>query len=116
MKILQEVTDWDGGTPNHIYWVLGSGKLYAYQPWGGEAVVFKNPLTFERSRRKFNTLKTLPDPKPQYPTVEVPGSAGKTYTVTLSPEPRCECAGFQFRGKCKHINTAMEQAQTENDE
>lgn len=104
MKLLQEVTKWPGNTPNHIYHVLSNGKMYAYQPLGGEAVVFKNPLTFDRARRKFVTLSTVPDPKPQWPTVEVQGSKGNTYTVTLCDPPVCDCAGFAFRGKCKHIN------------
>tara|TARA_Y100001963_G_scaffold92730_1_gene127617 strand:- start:581 stop:922 length:342 start_codon:yes stop_codon:yes gene_type:complete len=37
-------------------------------------------------------------------TIEVKGSKGKTYKVTKQGDKwKCQCSGFQFRGKCKHI-------------
>lgn len=37
-------------------------------------------------------------------TIEVKGSRGNTYKVTKQGDNwKCECSGFQFRGKCKHI-------------
>ena len=36
--------------------------------------------------------------------IEVKGSKGNTYKVTKQGNKwKCECSGFQFRGKCKHI-------------
>jgi hypothetical protein len=36
-------------------------------------------------------------------TVEVAGSKGSVYHVTISPQGRsCTCSGFQFRKSCKH--------------
>lgn len=35
--------------------------------------------------------------------VEVQGSKGKTYTVTLGKNRSCTCPGFTFRGSCRHI-------------
>jgi len=36
--------------------------------------------------------------------IEVKGSKGNTYKVTKQGDKwKCECSGFQFRGKCKHI-------------
>ena len=35
---------------------------------------------------------------------EVQGSKGNTYKVTKQGDKwKCQCSGFQFRGKCKHI-------------
>ncbi len=36
-------------------------------------------------------------------SIEVPGSKGKTYTVSLGRNKNCTCPGFIFRGSCKHI-------------
>lgn len=37
-------------------------------------------------------------------TIEVKGSRGNTYKVTKQSDKwKCQCSGFQFRGKCKHI-------------
>lgn len=109
MKILQEVTDWgSSGQRNHVYHVLNNGKLYAYQPQGGALKIFKNPLTFDRGGRKFVTESTVPDPEPVGCTVQVPGSSGNTYTVTLGQKNICDCSGFRYRGNCKHIKIAQE--------
>jgi hypothetical protein len=108
VEVLQEITQWTDTTPNHTYWVLASGKLWAYQPVGTDTpVVLKNPMTFDRSRRRFNLIRTEPDPaKTAEPSVVVQGSGGKTYTVTLGDNPACTCAGFRFRGACKHLEQA----------
>ena len=38
-------------------------------------------------------------------TIEVQGSKGKTYIVTISPSSKsCNCPGFSFRKSCKHIS------------
>ena len=57
MKVLQEITEWEDNTPNHIYHVRDDGKLLAYQPYGGGVVMFTKPLMFDRRYRKFKTLK-----------------------------------------------------------
>jgi hypothetical protein len=37
-------------------------------------------------------------------SIQVKGSKGNTYTVTKQGDKwKCQCSGFQFRGKCKHI-------------
>jgi len=58
LKVLRETTEWSDNTPNHDYVVNDSGKCVAYRKslsvgW----FVFKNPIAFSRSRRKFKTLK-----------------------------------------------------------
>lgn len=37
--------------------------------------------------------------------------AGVNYTVSLTgpgSEPTCECKGYEFTGKCKHVRTVMQ--------
>lgn len=43
--------------------------------------------------------------KSEIRTVEVEGSKGNKYTLTIRPEGgiTCSCPGFGFNGKCKHV-------------
>ena len=58
IEILQEVTEWSDGTPNHTYLVdKGAGKMLAYRRSGdGEVQVFSKPMTFSKSYRKFKRV------------------------------------------------------------
>jgi hypothetical protein len=39
--------------------------------------------------------------------VEIKGSKGNTYRVTIGPNGRaCDCTGFKFRRACRHISEA----------
>jgi hypothetical protein len=42
-------------------------------------------------------------------TVTIMGSAGKKYLVSFDPygKPSCECVGFTYHRKCKHIQQAL---------
>lgn len=57
-QILKEVTNWgDYNVPNHTY-ILGlNGKCLAYAKNHTELTVFDKPLTFTKTRRKFETKK-----------------------------------------------------------
>lgn len=108
MKILQEITDWD--TPNHIYFANDSkDKIYAYIKASGGAVErFRVPMKFKTSGRKFreiaNTFGYIVDDRPEGRTWTVAGSRGDSYTVSENKgEWMCTCAGFKFRGACKHV-------------
>ena len=58
MKVLRETTEWSERTPNHDYVINDGGKCVAYRKAeSSEWFVFKNPIAFNRSRRKFQTLK-----------------------------------------------------------
>lgn len=99
MKILQEITEWEDNTPNHVYHVNDAGKLVAYQILGSkEVTTFTNPIMFDRRGRKFVTLKEVAE---KQQGKEVKGTNGKIYYVL---DGKCTCTGFKFRGNCKHIN------------
>jgi hypothetical protein len=47
--------------------------------------------------------------KPKFKVVEVKGSKGDLYTVTISDKhSSCSCHAFQFRRSCKHIKQVLE--------
>ena len=109
MKILKEITEWD--TPNHTYFTNDSkDKIYAYvRASGGEVQRFRVPMKFKTSGRKFkevpNTFGYSVDDQPAGRTWTVAGSRGDRYTVSENNrEWACTCAGFKFRGACKHIS------------
>ena len=44
----------------------------------------------------------------QNQTFTIKGSRGDTYMVTRSPAGwHCQCKGFEFRGRCRHIQEAQ---------
>lgn len=60
MKILKEVTDWgqcEYAVPNHTYALNDAGKMIAYRKSGSSWEFFSKPIFFQRTRRKFITLK-----------------------------------------------------------
>ena len=98
MQVLQEITKWEDNTPNHKYWINNAGKMVAFENSFGYTK-FKQPLRFERGRRKFTLLETIEEELPTNAR-KVQGSNGKTYIVS---EGKCTCTGFRFRGTCKHL-------------
>ena len=103
MEALRETTG--GAFPPHVY-LLDGNKLVSYIKSGeAEPFYFKNPIKgFDRRGRKFEIVKPNPFAVKATPRIEVQGSKGNTYY--LDPEEgSCTCAGFQFRGACKHIET-----------
>lgn len=110
MKILQEVTEWADGTPNHVY-ILNDAKdkMYAYVKSGTTTVnEVRNPYRFDTRGRKFKEIPniysyTRNEEKSEGFVKIVVGSKGEKYTITENAGVRqCTCAGFKFRGQCKH--------------
>jgi len=105
MEAIREVTDWDVEytTPNHVYLIDGA-RMVAYIPYGTEkAEYFVKPLPFDKRGRRF--VKVTPNPFKKVKKsnlIEVKGSKGDSYFV--DPDTgTCTCSGYQFRGKCKHL-------------
>lgn len=111
MKVLQETTEWvvDYDIKNHIYFTNDSkDKMYAYIKHGTTDIFkFKVPIKISTSRRKFreipNTFGFSVDDKVDGRTWTVTGSRGDSYTVSENAGLwTCTCAGFKFRGACRH--------------
>jgi hypothetical protein len=62
MKILQEVTEWDTDTPNHIYLIDGVNMVGYIRSGTNVPLYFKKPITFHKKYRTFLELKSLPTP------------------------------------------------------
>lgn len=87
VQVIKEITDWD--IPNHTYYINSAEKMVGYTSVSGDSKVFKKPLSFSRTGRKFEIRKDYGYPK-----------SGKYKTTANS----CTCLGFLYRKQCKHIN------------
>ena len=117
MQFYQEITEWEGDIPNHIYLLSDDkSKAFAYVRKGTDKVFeFSVPIAISMRGRKF---KTVPNTfgyeiKAEKKVVEKPvgeqftvtGSKGDKYVVTkLNGQYSCNCTGFMYRGKCKHAD------------
>lgn len=106
MQAFKETTVWENSAQtNHIY-LLDGDKMLAYIRKGTEDEFwFKSPIRIDKRGRKFEQVEQNPftglGGRVQN-TREVVGSKGQTYIVNLD-ENTCTCAGFTFRGTCKHV-------------
>ena len=118
MKVFEEITKWQEKTPNHTYFMDDSkSRAYAYIPAGKtELFKFSTPLKLDVRGRKFREIpnttnfsvdEELPKAGKSF---TVTGSKGDKYTVTeKSGHLSCSCTGYQFRGKCRHIDSIASQ-------
>jgi hypothetical protein len=111
MKAVQETTVWDQSyQPNHVY-LLEGNRMLAYIPAGSRTPhYFTQPLMFDSRRRTFKELKPSPfGPEEKTWILEVAGSNGAIYRVD-PVNKTCDCMGFNFRGKCRHLDQVLLQA------
>lgn len=105
MRAVLETTRWQDldPEPNHVYLMDGT-RAVAYIKWGrGEPYYFKQPIILDLRGRKFVELEDNPFAvKARSDLVAVKGSRGDTYYVDPAAGT-CTCAGFTFRGHCRHI-------------
>jgi hypothetical protein len=105
MEALLETTNWGSATATNNTYLLDGNNLVAYIRSGTNTpFYFKNPIKgFDKRGRKFEVVKPNPfKAKAKSNTIAVQGSKGNTYYV--DPDAKtCTCAGFQFRGHCKHL-------------
>ena len=128
MKYYLETTVYADGTAKNGHYYLSDDKMYmvAYQaPGQTEYKRFKSPIRIDKRGRTFKVVApgepdsvyivksadiALQTPsKPQNDAIPVTGSNGATYYVTKRGATlTCTCSGFQFRHKCKHIESLKE--------
>jgi len=103
-EAFREVTQWKDSTPTGVY-LLEGDKCFAFCNYKGEITTFTKPLQIDKRGRKFEKVQNLfkanvveTDPN----VIEVAGSKGNVYHVN-TVEKSCDCPGYTFRGKCKHV-------------
>ena len=121
LEILKETTVWsDGSNANHTYLLDGS-KIIAYAKYSDNSVqVLRTQIKIDKRYRTFikakhfglqNLIKSTPT-KSNTRVFKVK-SKEKEYFVELSDyNYTCTCTGFNFRGKCKHIDVVAKKQQT----
>ena len=123
LEILKETTVWsDGSNANHTYLLDGS-KIIAYAKSSDNSVqVLRTQIKIDKRYRTFikakhfgleNIIKSSPT-KSNIRVFKVK-SKEKEYFVELSDyNYTCTCTGFNFRGKCKHIDAVAKKQQSSN--
>ena len=121
LEILKETTVWsDGSNANHTY-LLDGTKIVAYAKSSDNSVqVLRTQIKIDKRYRTFvktkhfglqNLIKSTPA-KSNTRVFKVQ-SKTKEYFVELSDyNYTCTCTGFNFRGKCKHIDAVAKKQQT----
>jgi hypothetical protein len=113
---MQAVVETTGGLfPPHTYLLEGNNLVAYIRAGHTDPFYFKNPIKgFDKRGRKFKETTATPFndwakllkahidvAEPIAVTRQVVGSKGEIYTVDLDAKT-CTCAGFTFRGSCKH--------------
>ena len=113
MQILREITVWKVAyrQPNHVY-LLDGDRVMAYQPWGqGQVVTCSGTVKLDRRGRRFQEVRSrafdhlLKKAPRSSSVIRVKGSRGDIYEVNVE-DNTCTCAGFRFRGGCRHLAQA----------
>lgn len=121
LEILKETTIWScGSNSNHTY-LLDGNKIIAYVKMGDNDVhEIKSQFKIDKRYRTFVKAKhpglekyikkTIPKSNTRVFKIQ---SKEKEYFVELSDyNYSCTCTGFNFRGKCKHIDAVVKKLQS----
>lgn len=114
MQILKETTVWntDSNIPNHTY-LLDGDKLIAYAVRGGDEIrTSPSRMKIDKRGRSFvvtkhpGLQKFISGEKPEDGVRSFKiNSKDKVYFVTVKKgKYTCTCTGFNYRGKCKHVD------------
>lgn len=118
-QILKETTEWDASfhVPNHTYLLDTKGHILAYAKADtGEVIKLKGTIRLDKRRRSFikskhaglSALINNHSKSSNIRTFKVL-SKGNEYLVELDNDRySCTCAGYTYRGKCKHITAVAE--------
>ena len=116
MKAFLETTKWADTefNCNHVYWMDDAkNKMHGYARFGNplDTQVFKTPIQIDIRGRKFEVVRhdiygwaAVEETVSANPTWTIEGSKGAKYVVEKDGSVyNCTCAGFKFRGACRHI-------------
>ena len=136
MEILKEITQWqvDYRPPNHTYLVNNKNQIIAYAKYNSNKIeILKSRHKLDKRYRKFisdnhsGLSKLIPkyisedikkediqkDIIPKNSRVFKVKSKGKQYTVILNNNQyNCNCIGFEYRRKCKHVEAVAKKQQS----
>ena len=102
---MQAVVETTGGLfPPHTYLLEGNNLVAYIRAGHTDPFYFKTPIKgFDKRGRKFVEADSTPFTVKISPAnlKSVQGSKGEIYTIDLDAKT-CTCAGFTFRGSCKH--------------
>jgi hypothetical protein len=101
MQAYKEITG--GLFPPHVYLLEGNNLIAYIRAGHTDPYYFKAPIKgFDRRGRKFESVEVSGfDVRPCANIRTVQGSRGETYVVDMDTGT-CTCAGYSFRGACKH--------------
>jgi len=115
-EILKETTVWDGYDCNHTYLLDNKGYIVAYAKHHGNDIgVVTAKIRLDKRRRTFvktnhsKLSKILKDAEPEKGNrIFNVKSKTKDYVVeSTGYSYSCTCTGYNFRGKCKHIDAVI---------
>ena len=123
MEILKEITEWsaESSVPNHTYLINKRGRVIAYEnAVNGNVIKLNTGILIDKRYRKFIKVKHTEleligksfEPEDTKPVKMNPNvrtfnvkSKDKEYTVEYNGNSlSCNCTGFGFRRKCKHVD------------
>lgn len=120
-EILQETTIWTGhyGACNHTYLLDNQNRIIAYIKQNDNKVnILKSQIKLDKRYRTFIKVRNIELERLSGKSIKdntrifKVKSKDKEYNVELTDSHyTCTCTGFNFRGKCKHIDAVVKTLQ-----